>query len=121
MDWSRVTISNAASFFAGYCVYAGVFAIWGYIWSSAAPPRWRGIPILVAGAALAVVVEFGQGLEFVGRGSDPADAFVASIGVAFGVTAHYLSSLRDEGRKSGKRRPMDPSDQREQRERRSGT
>lgn len=71
-------------------VHAGIFAVFGLLWLRALPGKARYLVVVAAGAALALVTEYGQSLPIIGRDGDVVDGLFDVLGV---LSAYPLSML----------------------------
>lgn len=66
-------------------VHSALFAGFGWLWTQSARTRRGRVLVVVAGCALAVLTELGQGLPIIDRDADPLDGLADVIGLSLGV------------------------------------
>jgi VanZ family protein len=71
-------------------VHAGIFAVFGLLWLRVIPGKHRFLVVVAAGAALALITEYGQSLPIVGRDGELADGLADVLGV---FLAYPLAAL----------------------------
>ena len=75
-------------------VHAGMFALFGWLWTIAAGGGRRGWAVLAAGLVMAVGTEVVQGLPMVGRDPDVWDGLADTVGVTIGIASASFWFLR---------------------------
>ena len=71
-------------------VHAGIFVVFGWLWTIAVGGGRRGLAVLAAGLLLAVGTEVVQGLPMVGRDPDVWDGLADTIGVTIGTASAFF-------------------------------
>jgi VanZ family protein len=79
-------------------VHASIFAVFGLLWLRVIPGNRRFLVVMVAGAALAVITEYGQSLPIIGRDGDVADglADVCGVFLAYPLSMLLFRRVREE-------------------------
>lgn len=75
-------------------VHASVFAVFGALWMHSLTSERRAVWTLLAGVALAIITEAGQGLMPIGRVADLLDGLADTAGAAISVFLYSRYALR---------------------------
>ncbi|WP_435007527.1 VanZ family protein [Tundrisphaera lichenicola] len=69
-------------------VHLGIFAVFAFLWMTAARSPRRVVWVLAAGVAMAIISEMGQELPIVDRDANLMDGVADTLGVGLGVLAY---------------------------------
>lgn len=81
-------------------VHAGMFGMFGALWTWAGRGRRPAGLVFLCGLALAIVTELGQGISLVNRDPDMLDALADLVGTAVGIAFGLWCDRRFAGRLS---------------------